>query len=327
MKVRSEADFDGLVRGAKLLAVAAAWNELGLWDELTRRGEPVELSELPANLRALEITAAVLAHAGLLDGGGGRFTMSAVARELHEKRQLPTRWNFDVLGDISRMSDVLRDGGPVRGADGQPKLTSGGVMPADREASRRFLEMLYRRSETAARTTAAWLAQHLAQGAHVLDVGGGHGRYAEELRAQGFRATLFDLPMVIELARERHADRLMYRAGNFHDDGFGGPYDAALLSNVVHGESFQQNEDLLRRLFAALSPGGWVVIKDMFVDDLGCDPEQAVFFGTVMLYYTAQGRVYALRDVASWCTKAGFETPVHVTLHDHVLAFARKPTA
>jgi SAM-dependent methyltransferase len=326
MKIRNESDFDALIWGTKLLAVAAAWTELGLWNELARRPGPVDLTDLPGDARALEITARVLAHAGLLDGSGRRYAMSDVARELHEKGQLPTRMNFDILGDLSRMADVLRDGGPVRGADGKPKLTSGGVSPGNPDASRRFLDMLYRRSETAARTTAKWLAPRLSEGAHIIDVGGGHGRYAEELRALGLRVTLFDLPMVVELARERHADRLDYRAGDFQADDLGGPYDAALLSNIVHSESFEQNQELLRRVHAALRPGGIIVIKDMLVDDFGRYPEHAVFFGTTMLYYTAQGSTYTLSDIGNWCGAAGFEALTSVSVSDHVLAFAKKPS-
>jgi hypothetical protein len=327
MKVRSETDFDDLVRGAKLLAIAASWTELGLWDELARRPGPVDLAELPGELRALEITAAVLAHAGLLDGAGRRYTLSAVGRELHATRQLPTRINFEILSDLTRMPEVIRNGGPVHGADGKPKATHGGVLPDNPESSRRFLEMLYRRSDAAARTTASWLATRLAPGAHVLDVGGGHGRYSEALCASGFRATLFDFPMIVELARERHGDRLGYRAGNFHDDSFGGPYDAALLSNIVHGEAADENQDLLRRLFSALAPGGWVVVKDMLLDDLGRDPDLAVFFGTTMLYYTERGRSYGVREVDAWCRAAGFESAEVVSLHDHALVFAQKPAA
>lgn len=325
MKCRTEADFDQLLRGAKLLAVAGAWHELGLWDLLAARDGSVDLGELPGDTRSLLIAAPVLAHAGLLDGGGRRWTMSAQARVLHERGELPTSRNLESFADLARMVEVLRDGGPVTGPDGQPKVTSGGVRPEDPEASRRFLEMLHRRSEAAATTTAAWIAERLPGGGHVLDVGGGHGRYSEALVARGFEATLFDLPLVAKLARERHGDRLSYRAGDFHTDTFGGPYDAALLSNVVHGEPAEANADMFRRLFAALRPGGWLVVKDMFIDEQCRDPEQAVFFGLTMLFYTASGSSYGLRDVASWCDAAGFEPPSAVSVDTYSLVFAHRP--
>jgi SAM-dependent methyltransferase len=325
MKIRTESDFDSLLRGAKLLAVASAWTELGLWDALARHEGGVDLSQLPGDLRALRITAAVLAHAGLLDGAGDLWRLSAIGRALHAQGQLPTDRNFETLQDLSRMAQVLRDGGPVRGPDGASKATRGGVQPADVEASRRFLDMLHRRSDTAAESAADWIVRRLPPGARVLDVGGGHGRYAEAFLRRGCTATLFDLPHVIEIARERYGDQLAYRPGDFHHDDMGGPYDCAFLSNIVHGESDAANADLTRRLFASLAPGGWVVFKDMFIDEQGRDPETAVFFGTTMLYYTQEGRSYTLRDVGAWCSEAGFEPPDVIGLETSSLVLARKP--
>jgi SAM-dependent methyltransferase len=325
MKCRTEADFDGLVRAAKLIAVVAAWNELGLWDRLAAQEAAVDLAKLPGNPRALLLTAPALAHAGLLDGGGGRWALSARARELHACGELPGGASLEWLLDLSRMADVLREGGPVRGANGRPKVTSGGVRPDDPEASRRFLEMLYRRSEAAARTTATWIAERLPERGHILDLGGGHGRYSEALVAQGFEATLFDLPLVVDLARERHGEHISYRAGDFHADDLGGPYDAALLSNIIHSESDDANAALMSRLFAALRPGGWVVVKDMFLDEQHRDPEPAVFFATTMLFYTAAGASYGLDDLRRWCAAAGFAPATAIGLDTHSLAFARRP--
>ncbi len=324
-KVRTEADFDGLVRGAKLLSVAAAWTELGLWDELARREEPVALTELPGDRRALEVTAPILAHAGLLDGDGRLWRMSAVARQMHERGELPTGRNLQWMEDLSRMADVLREGGPVRDAAGTPRVTSGGVAPHDRDATRAFLDMLHRRSADSAREVADWLAPRLPAGAHFLDVGGGHGRYAAEMVARGHTATLLDQPLVIELARERHGERLHYRAGDFHRDDLGGPYDAALLSNIVHSESAGDNTRLIERLHRALRPGGWIVIKDMFLDELGREPENAVFFGATVLFYTAGGRSYTIAEVNEWCRQAGFGPAETIGLTDYTLVLARKP--
>lgn len=325
MKIHTESDFDLLLRNVKLLSVAAAWTELGLWEELARRDGPVDLAELPGDPRALSITAAVLAHAGLLDGAGDTWRLSPVARELQARGQMPTGRNFDVLQDLSKMAEVLREGGPVRGPDGKSKATSGGVKPEDVEATRRFLDMLYRRSETSAESAAEWIVPRLPPGARVLDVGGGHGRYSEAFARRGCRATLFDFPHVTDYARERYGDRLAYRPGSFHVDDFGGPYECAFLSNIVHGESGAANAALTKRLFAALAPGGFIVFKDMFIDEQGRDPEQAVFFGTTMLFYTEGGRTYTLRDVSAWCREAGFEEPDAVAVETFNLVFARKP--
>jgi 3-hydroxy-5-methyl-1-naphthoate 3-O-methyltransferase len=143
----------------------------------------------------------------------------------------------------------------------------------------------------------------------------------------GFAATVFDLPPVVELARERHGDRLTYRSGNFHQDDLQGPFDAILLSNIVHGESPSQNAALIERCFAALESGGWLVLKDMFIDEQGREPENAVFFGLTMLFYTAAGQSYRIDDVRDWCRRAGFEAPESMAVDTFCLVFAKKPGA
>jgi 2-polyprenyl-3-methyl-5-hydroxy-6-metoxy-1,4-benzoquinol methylase len=325
MRIRTEADFDALSRGATLLAVIAAWSELGLWDELAGRDAPVDLAELPGDTRGLQITAAMLAHVGLLDGGGRQWRIARRARQMLERGELPTKRQLDWLADLARMPEVLARGGPVVGADGKPKITTGGVRPDDLAATREFLDTLYRRSGPAVGVVADWLLPRLPAGADVIDVGGGHGRYAEALAARGCSVTLFDMPVVVDLARERYGDTLEYRPGNFHEDAFGGPYDAAFLSNVVHGESWEANADLLRRLSTCVRPGGWLLLKDVFIDEQGRDSEHAVFFGGRMLFYTAQGRSYTLRDVARWCEGAGLEAPESLPVDTYCLVFVRKP--
>jgi len=306
--VYTEHDFDELLRASKALAVIAAWNELGLFDELTAGAR--QLDQLPADRRALDITAPVLKHLGLLYGEGDRVAMSDAARELHEHGKLPTARNFDFLRDQAQMTEVLRSGGPVSDEDGD-KATDGGTRADDPGQTARFLDMLYQRSGDSARRVRDWLAPLLPERARVFDLGGGHGRYARLFADAGHAATLFDFPYVIDYARAKHGEALEYIGGNFRDKhvDFGGPYDLIILSNVVHGEPDEVNRSLIGRLASALAPGGYIVIKDMFLEENGRDPESAVFFGVTMLFYTRSGRSHTLDRARSWLTDAGLEQP------------------
>lgn len=325
MRISTESDLDSLARGAKLIAVVAAWSELGLWRRLADADGPMDLNELPANLRSLRITAAVLANAGLLDGGKDLWTLSAAGRRLFDRNELLAGDSLDWLGDLSRMSQVLREGGPVRDVDGGSKATSGGVRADDMEHTRRFLDKLYRRSEDSAKKSAFWVARRSFDGARALDLGGGHGRYAHELASLGMRVTLFDQPIAIELAKERFSEEISYIGGDYHTDSLGGPYDIVFMSNIVHSEPGPSNAALIDRVSRVLEPGGWLVIKDMFLDELGRDPEEAAFFGTTMLYYTEAGRCYSVEDAADWCGRAGLERDDTVAVGHSTLLFARKP--
>lgn len=122
----------------------------------------------------------------------------------------------------------------------------------------------------------------------------------------GFDVTLYDIPEVIELARERHGDALHYLGGDFLTDGLGGPWDGIFISNVLHGLEEADNRVLLARLREALQPKGKLVIKDMFLEQSGGSPDGAAAFALNMLFFTEAGQSHALESVAAWCRDAGF---------------------
>lgn len=324
--IRSEGDVDELLDAARTAAVIAAWKERGLLRALA--DGPVALSTLDADPRAVATTAPILAHAGLIMGDGERFVLTDVGRDLLDRDRLLGWRDLRHLRELGRMGDVMADGGPVLDDAGRSRVSTGGVRPEDPEASASFLQMLYDSAADAAPRTFRWTAPRVKPGGHVLDLGGGHGRYARCFADAGFTATLLDMPMVVALARARHGDALRYLEGDFlAGAALGGPYDCALLSNIAHGQSSDENRALIARLHDAMLPGGVLVLKDMFLDDLGRDPAEAVYFGVTMLYYTARGRSYDLREVGAWCAAAGFEPIESAALGRFSLVFARKPLA
>lgn len=64
-----------------------------------------------------------------------------------------------------------------------------------------------------------------------------------------------------------------------------------------------------------LVPGGYIVLKDMFLDQHGQDPEKAVFFGLTALFYTREGRSHPVEDARAWLMAAGLEQ-THLTVLD-----------
>lgn len=318
--VRNADDIAELLRSAKALAVVTAWSELGLFAALAEG--PKAIHELPADRRALEITVPVLKHLGLLFDTGDRIGLSTAAARLLREEQLPTSRNFDVLRGLASMDQVVRRGGPLSAED----TTDGGVVE-DPQRAAHFLDMLYRSSLDSAEQVYRALSPLLPASARMLDVGGGHGRYCRRFADAGHTATLFDFPHVVEYARARHGEALGYIAGNFRDESvdFGGPYDLVLLSNIVHGEPDLQNRSLIGRLARTLAPGGRVVIKDMFLDEHGQDPENAVFFGLTMLFYTRAGQSPGVGQARGWLSEAGLVDPVLSTFDPFQLLHAHKP--
>ncbi len=302
-RISSTTDWLMLRRQASLLAIVSSWAQRGLFALLAER--PRSINELPADPRALRCTIPLLINAGILESDGPNMALTPEA--LTMERQ--AAWPSDALGhlaDLTQLPSVLATGGPLRDAEGRSRGTDGGVRRCDPQQMRAFLDMLYQRSGESCEVTARWLAGLWPAKSRLLDLGGGHGRYARMLCDLGHDATLYDIPEVIEMARERHGSTLHYLGGDFLCDSLGGQWDGIFVSNVLHGLGEAENRMLLTRLRAALHPQGKLVIKDMFLKQSGGTPDGAAAFALNMLFFTDSGQSYALATVAGWCQDAGF---------------------
>jgi 3-hydroxy-5-methyl-1-naphthoate 3-O-methyltransferase len=62
---------------------------------------------------------------------------------------------------------------------------------------------------------------------------------------------------------------------------------------------------LMRKVHAALTPGGRLMIKDHVTDESGTSPAAAAIFSIAMLLFT-RGRDYAYAEISDWLVAAGF---------------------
>jgi len=148
----------------------------------------------------------------------------------------------------------------------------------------------------------------------LLDVGGGPGTYTKAFlnAVPQMKATLFDQPDVVEIARARlHAagllDRVTLVGGDFEVDELPGGHDLALLSAIIHQNSHQQNVDLYRKVFRALVPGGRIVIRDHVLRPDRTQPRRGAVFAINMLVSTSGGNSYTFDEIRDGLTQAGFE--------------------
>jgi hypothetical protein len=317
--IKTEGDLDALRRQASAWAVIIAWAQTGLFD-LLQDGEPVIAEELPIHGNALRNTAPILAHLGILirhpqPDGSTAWALSQSARSLMASGAFPTAKSASAFDDLSRLHTVLEHGGPIRDRDGRSKVTSGGVVRTDRERTREFMDMLYRRSAESASELARILVPWAPSG-RALDLGGGHGRYGHELSKQGHKVTLFDRDICCEIARERYGDDIITRSGDFMVDDLGGPYHLIIMSNIVHGLGPDEMDTLMPRIRQALVPGGVLAIKDMFLDHTMARPESAALFGLTMLMYTPEGRSHTLIEMRDVLQRSEFTDFDLVDLRD-----------
>ena len=156
----------------------------------------------------------------------------------------------------------------------------------------------------------------------LLDVGGGHGRYAAAfcLARPGLSAVVFDLPTALRSAAGLLEEpglkgRIRLQAGDFLSDDLGADFDVALLLNIIHGLSEAENQQLISRVAAALGPGGLIVIAEQFAGRAAGPATDAIKRLLDLNYHLALGgRTYRFEEAAAWLLEAGLSSPKRINL-------------
>jgi len=307
-----------MVRGfqvAKMLMVAV---DLGVFDFLAEPKSAVQIAAwLKADVRATGIFLNGLVGLELLEKDGHNFKNSDLAARYlvrdsenyrgaivkHIEQTWDRGWN-----DLKQT--VLVGHPPAaeteKWVDGRPEREEASV--------RAFIWGMH----AIARDLAPKVASRLdLQGVRrLLDLGGGPATYAITFAQANpkLKATVFDLPMPIEIARENIAkhgltDRVDTLAGNFLKDDIGTDYDFIWISQILHSHDEKQSQFIIAKAVAALNPGGTLAIQDFYLNPDGASPTGAAMFGVHMLAVTPAGRAYTHIEVAEWMQAAGLTAP------------------
>lgn len=147
----------------------------------------------------------------------------------------------------------------------------------------------------------------------VLDIAAGHGLFGIEVARQNPRArvTGLDWAPVLRVALDnaRKAgvqDRYDMLPGSAFEVAFGGPYDAVLLTNFLHHFDRPTNVGLLRKIHAALNPGGCVATLEFVPNEDRVSPPMPAAFAMTMLTTTVAGDAYTLSELTAMHREAGF---------------------
>jgi len=282
-------------------------SELDLFTALS--AEPATASALARRIgaqeRPLETVLDALASMELVEKKGeSYFCPPPIARLLSatgEATVLPMlRHYVGMWHRASRLTEI------VRGSHGD-----GRVGLSEEEATRAFIEAMHVRAKvTAAQNLPAMSPE---KGRNLIDVGGASGSYTIAfLRANPeLRATLFDRPQVVEMARRRFEeegllDRVTLVAGDFYVDPLPPGHDLALVSAIIHQNSPEENVALFRKVRDALVPGGRLVIRDHVMSPDKTAPKSGALFAINMLVSTPRGGTYSLAEITASLEEAGF---------------------
>ena len=145
----------------------------------------------------------------------------------------------------------------------------------------------------------------------LVDLGGGTGHLviAACERYPELQGAVFDLPRVIEVAREevsrsQAGARIDLLAGDFFTDDLP-PADLYSACRVLHDWSDEKIMVLLRKVYAALPAGGAFLIAEKLLDDDKTRPIHATMQSLNMLVCT-EGRERNLAEYEALLSAAGF---------------------
>jgi ubiquinone/menaquinone biosynthesis C-methylase UbiE len=216
----------------------------------------------------------------------------------HVSRHLMPRW--------LRLTEVVRSGRPEQGVNEQ---ADGGAY------FREFVEDIFPMSYEAACALAEELGVADArERVSVLDLAAGSGVWSIALAEASprVRVTAVDWPAVLPVTRRiaaRHgvADRFDFVEGNLLETDFGRGHHIATLGHILHSEGAQRSQQLIRKTFDALAPGGTIVIAEFIVDEDRTGPPGALIFAVTMLVNTDAGDTFTYSQMAQWLQNAGFQ--------------------
>jgi demethylspheroidene O-methyltransferase len=160
----------------------------------------------------------------------------------------------------------------------------------------------------------------------LLDVGGGHGAFLGHVaRAHpDLDLGLFDLPEVVENAREPLVDefgeeRLSFHPGDFFRDVIPPGYDLVSLVRILHDHDDGPALDLLRNIRRSLDPGKRLMIAEPMARVPGAEAMGEAFFG-LYLWAMGSGRARSAEEIRAMLAEAGFSRSKTVPTPQPVIA-------
>jgi len=263
----------------------------------------------PLQMAPLQMLLDACASQGLLVAEGDRYSNTPVADAFLVKgRPAYSANSFKYVENLypawGHLADLVRTG--------KPPMPAEVMLGNDKAVTRAFVLAMHERARGIGSVLKHFV--DLTGRKRLLDVGGGPGTYTVELVRQtpGLTSTVLDVPGVLEVTRELVdasgvADRITLMPGDYLTSPFGTGFDVALLSGMMHRETPANCQLLLRKAFAAMEPGGLVMVSDVFFDDASKrTPPFAVHFALNMMLTSDDGSAHAMTEMADWMREAGF---------------------
>lgn len=267
-----------------------------------------------ASERGIRILCDFLVMAGLLTKNNFRYGLAPDAATFLDRRSpasMATIPSFllspTMVGAFQDLAGAVRKGGTV--------ISESGTLEAENPVWVEFARSMAPMMAFPAELIAGVLGASEGKKWKVLDIAAGHGLFGIALARHNPNAEIvaIDWPAVLAVAKENAtaagvAGRYSALPGSAFDVNFGTGYDLVLLTNFLHHFDAPTCETLLRKVHAALAPGGRAVALEFVPNEDRVSPPIAAKFSMIMLSTTPSGDAYTHAQYERMFGNAGFRS-------------------
>lgn len=276
------------------------------------RTAPAIAKRANASERGIRILCDYLVTIGLLGKTDGTYQLTPESAAFLSTRSpacLGTTARFLLRPELKRNLDELTSAVRRGGVPPEADNTVSDENPIWVEFARSMMPMMV----PAAHAIADLVADPSAGALKVLDIAAGHGLFGITIAQRNPRAEIVaaDWPSVLAVAEE-HAraahveDRYRTLSGDAFKVEFGTDFDVALLTNFLHHFDSATCTGFLKKVHAALKPGGRAVVLEFVPNPDRVSPPIPARFSLSMLSGTPAGDAYTLAELSGQLQAAGF---------------------
>jgi ubiquinone/menaquinone biosynthesis C-methylase UbiE len=308
--------FDTINSYQKTAAIRAAI-ELDVFAPLAEKPASAETiaSHCNASPRGIRILCDFLAVLGFLTKNGSEYAITPDSAVFLNRRSpayaggtLEFLLSSEIRGAFDCLAESVRKGGTAH--------SQLGTMAPEHPVWLSFARSMGPLMFPAAAALADMIPLEQDRPTKVLDISASHGAWGLAFARKNpkTKVVAVDWAGVLEIARENAraggvADRFTAIPGSAFDVEFGGDYDVVLIPNFLHHFSAADCVRFLKKVYAALRPGGTIAIVEFVPNPDRITPPPSAGFSLIMLASTTDGDAYTLAEYADMLAKAGFKPP------------------
>lgn len=286
-----------MINGYKLTYLIISANEIGIWDCLSNQSK--DLSQIAKDLKVKEsrlepILNALTSHKMISKNKNGYYLdeYDKVLNKNSEYNQLGyIHFAKTIMAKYQNLAEAIKD---KEFAINQFK-----------ELTEKEAESFMRGMEANAVPQAKFIANTYHFENHkILDVGAGAGTYLITVAKKYKTVTgkMIDLPEMVKIQNKKiEKEELLLQITaeeyNYNEKFPTEKYDDVFLFAVVHQESKENVNQLLKNIYHVLKPEGRLFLTSFFLNEDKISPEFSVQFAVEMLMNSNNGRVYTHSEI------------------------------